>query len=147
MKLLALLLLAAPLTAHAQTPAGTLPICSEVCTITASSTAAVFEFGVGTKLNTITNAVYPLAVNCGNAADCALLGGDPDSGVVKTIYAVEQAQSYTVTWTLSGVTTVVTVPAIAKTPTSSYVISGPVTLTFFSDGSFTISGVLGAVKQ
>ena len=121
----------------------TIPICSEVCTVTASSTAAVFEFGAGTKLNTVTGAAYPLLVNCGNAAACKLLGGDPAPQVVKTLYAVEQAASYTVTWvSAAGVKIVATVPAVVQPPlvvTTKHCTypAGSFDATVPGDGSFT----------
>lgn len=71
-------------------------VCNEGCTITAiSSPTAILQFGAGTIWNKITAPKLPLLVDCSSA--CPQLGGDPAQGIVKSIFAVQQATAYTVT--------------------------------------------------
>lgn len=98
---IAVLLCLAALRSHAQTPGpqlpNTVPICAtEGCTVTAiSSPTAVLQFGAGATWNTITAPTLPMLADC-NAA-CPQVGGDPASGVPKSLVAQEQATAYTVT--------------------------------------------------
>ncbi len=129
---------------QAQAPANATLIGPEGITITASSASnTTFMFGVGTKFNTVANPKYPLVVNCGSgfATACALLGGDPAQGVAKSIYAVQQAQTYTVT--VNGKP--ITVPALPPPPikpvkTWSCAANTAVVFSLMSDGTFQVSG-------
>jgi hypothetical protein len=135
--------------ATAQAPLNAVLIGPEGITITATTgTAVSYQFGTAGKFNTVTAPKYPLLVSCSSAAPCALLGGDPDPGIAKSIYAIQQTTAYTVTLAPG---TMIQVPALPKPPltvVSTYIISGPVTLTNYSDGSFILSGAgLTAVKK
>lgn len=102
--------------AHAQAPANTTLIGTEgiVITGTTAKTQVTYEFGAGTKFNSIT-ATYPLSVTC--YPTCTQLGGDPAPNVAKNIYAVQQAAAYTVSVkTASGVVQTIPVPALVVTP-------------------------------
>lgn len=90
--------------------ANVVTVCSEGCTVTAiSSATAVLQFGAGVKWNTITAPALPLLASCLSA--CPQVGNDPDPSIAKTLVAEQQATAYTVT--LAGVSTPITVPALA----------------------------------
>ena len=108
-----------------QAPTGTVLIDPEGVTIASTTgTGVVYKFGAGTAFNTITNPVYPLVVDCSSAPLCALLGGDPAPGVTKSIYAVEQTTSYTVT--LSDGTVINVPPISVALPVTPPVSTTPV---------------------
>jgi hypothetical protein len=68
-------------------------------------------------MNTVANPKYPLVVSCVSVAPCALLGGDPDPGVAKSIYALEQSAAYTVTLSTGAVIQVPALPVVSTTYT------------------------------
>lgn len=152
MKTLFLALLFA-LPAAAQTPANTVKIGSEGITITATTgTNVAYQFGAGTKLNTIPSLPLPALITCATNQPqaCANLGGDPDSGVSKSIYAVQQATVYTVTYTAAGSSTpvVVTVSALPAAPVKEWSCTGKIIYSLLSDGTFlmTNSGALNCTE-
>lgn len=100
----------------------------EGITITAISIpSAVFQFGIGTTwcATTVTAPKLPFLVSYAGTPNTALCATDPASGVVKSIVAVQQSSSYTVTYTINGTSNTngsptavtVTIPALPALPT------------------------------
>ena len=61
---------------------------------------------------------------------------DPAPGIVKTLVAQQQASAYTITYTLAGKTTVVTVPALPPPPIP------PITFTCPGTATGTLTGTV-----
>lgn len=102
-----------------------------------SSSTAVFFFGADTRWNTITAPKLPILINC--SGGCPLLGGDPAPGVVKSLYAVQQATAYTVTLSSGAKKTVPALPA--KIYEFTCTGTGTVTGTTFTSSNMACTGV------
>lgn len=119
--LLSLILLSG--TALAQfTPVAQMPnaykVCDEGCTITSVAPAAVLQFGTGNTWGptfSISTSQLPLLVSY-QAPNTILSPADPAPGVVKEIDVQQTAAPQTVVYTLAGVPTTVTVPALPPPP-------------------------------
>lgn len=112
-------ILAVVVSSSAQIPNSVL-VGPEGITITAvSSPSAVFQFGIGTNwcATTITSPKLPMLVTYTTPPTLALCAIDPAPGVVKSIVAQQQSSAYTVTYTINGTSTKVTIPALPVTPT------------------------------
>lgn len=131
------------LRAFAQGP-NTVLIGIEGVTVTAiSSPTAVLQFGVGTTWNKVTAPKLPLIISC--SGGCPALGNDPAPGVVKSLYAVQQATAYTIT--LSNGTKK-TVPALPPPPVTTYTVTCPPFTGTLSGATLTsTSFVCTLVKQ
>lgn len=137
MMLFALLLAALPNT----TP---IPGCVEpTCKITAvSSATAQLQIGAtaGAWCATSFTPVLPLTVSYpANTYMCP--AGDPDTGVVKSLVAVQQSSSYTITYSIGGtVQPVLTVPALPPVM-KNLTCAGTIQLAYNeTTGSFTLAG-------
>lgn len=121
MKTLLAVIAALCVPACAQMP-NAVKVCNEGCTITAMPVGTVYQFGTGSTWVPSTSTVLKLPFLVSYTA----FPFDPAPYVVKEFDVQQQAKAFTVTYTVNGVQTVKTIPAL---PTYKFTCTGTGTVT------------------
>ena len=160
--LLLAILAAMPAFAQTTAPVAQMPnavkVCPEGCTITAMPVGTVYQFGIAKTwlapaTSTATSPKFPFS------AYYTSFASDPAPGVLKEFDVQKQAKAFVVSYSLNGVTTNLTIPALPAPPpppvTTTYLVTCTGTGTVASSttngittSSMTISNsTCTAVKQ